>query len=327
MNFTSLYYFKELTQDLNMTQTARRLYISQQTLSNHILRLEEYYKIPLFTRRHGLKLTPAGQQLLNFATKVLNDHKQLQDLFIDMRHEKRGFLRFGASPLRASKSLPHILPQFSKQFPDVEIQLINDNSESLQRKLLNGELDLALCILDAPPQSGFNASLLLRDQVFLCVPEELLYFHYPQTATKLKDDSLYGARVKDFAKLPFMLPTSANKLGKSVALCFDEANYTPQVYLSSKYIVIESTVAEYNLAAFFMTQTSVFATDSQIMKKVNVFPLLYNGGFVYLDLYLMRPSGIYQSAYTNYFSELLNQHFNAINAARIAHKVDTLISI
>lgn len=75
MNFTSLYYFKELTQDLNMTQTARRLYISQQTLSNHILRLEEYYKIPLFTRRHGLKLTPAGQQLLNFATKVLNDHK------------------------------------------------------------------------------------------------------------------------------------------------------------------------------------------------------------------------------------------------------------
>lgn len=327
MNFTSLYYFKELTQDLNMTQTARRLYISQQTLSNHILRLEEYYKIPLFTRRHGLKLTPAGQQLLNFATKVLNDHKQLQDLFIDMRHEKRGFLRFGASPLRATKSLPHILPAFSAQYPDVEIHLLNDNSETLQSKLFDGELDLALCILDTPPQAVTKASLLLRDQVFLCVPETILTTNYPQTAAKLKDKSLSGANVKDFAKLPFMLPIPSNKLGKSVALCFDEAGYTPQVYLSAKYVMIENTIAEHNLSAFFMTQTSVFAADPEVMKKINVFPLLYNNAFVYLDLYLMRSSAEYQSAYTNYFADLLKQHFNAVNAARLAHKVEAMTSI
>ena len=43
MNITSLYYFQELAKNLHMTNTADKLYISQQTLSNHIKRLEEYY--------------------------------------------------------------------------------------------------------------------------------------------------------------------------------------------------------------------------------------------------------------------------------------------
>ena len=43
MDLVSLYYFQELSKDLNMTRTAQRLYISQQTLSNHIHRLEQHY--------------------------------------------------------------------------------------------------------------------------------------------------------------------------------------------------------------------------------------------------------------------------------------------
>ena len=41
MDIESLHYFKELTKDMNMTQTAKKLYLSQQTLSNHIARLEK----------------------------------------------------------------------------------------------------------------------------------------------------------------------------------------------------------------------------------------------------------------------------------------------
>ena len=54
MDFVSLYYFSELAKDLNMTKTANRLYISQQTLSNHIQRLESYYGTPLFVRKPAL---------------------------------------------------------------------------------------------------------------------------------------------------------------------------------------------------------------------------------------------------------------------------------
>ena len=60
MDLESLHYFAELTKDLNMTQTAKRLYLSQQTLSNHIARLERYCGTALFYRKPRLSLTPAG---------------------------------------------------------------------------------------------------------------------------------------------------------------------------------------------------------------------------------------------------------------------------
>ena len=62
MDLTSLYYFQELSKDLNMTRTAQRLYISQQTLSNHIQRLEQYYGVQLLYRKPALALTCAGDR-------------------------------------------------------------------------------------------------------------------------------------------------------------------------------------------------------------------------------------------------------------------------
>ena len=57
MDTLSLYYFSELAKDLHITRTANRLFISQQTLSNHIMRLEEYYGVKLLNRKPSLSLT------------------------------------------------------------------------------------------------------------------------------------------------------------------------------------------------------------------------------------------------------------------------------
>jgi DNA-binding transcriptional LysR family regulator len=51
MDITSLYYFNELSKDLNVTKTAARLFISQQTLSNHIMRMETEFGTKLFYRK------------------------------------------------------------------------------------------------------------------------------------------------------------------------------------------------------------------------------------------------------------------------------------
>ena len=74
MELESLYYFMETARDLHITRTAGRLHISQQTLSNHIARLEEYYGAKLFYRYPTLQLTGAGKDVLSFAQKV---HQEL----------------------------------------------------------------------------------------------------------------------------------------------------------------------------------------------------------------------------------------------------------
>ena len=71
MDLKSFYYFKEVTVDMNITKTANRLYMSQQTLSNHILRLEKHFGVPLLYRKPSLSLTYAGELVLNFANMVI----------------------------------------------------------------------------------------------------------------------------------------------------------------------------------------------------------------------------------------------------------------
>ena len=100
MDITSLYYFSELAKDLHMTRTANRLFISQQTLSNHILRLEEYYGTQLFYRKPSLSLTNAGEFVLAFANIVITEETNLKDILGDIEQQERGVLRFGASSLR-----------------------------------------------------------------------------------------------------------------------------------------------------------------------------------------------------------------------------------
>ena len=77
MNFTNLDYFLALTKEMNFTQAAKKLHISQQALSNHILRLEEEFGVSLFDRGTPLTLTAAGKRLLVHAQELSNTKERL----------------------------------------------------------------------------------------------------------------------------------------------------------------------------------------------------------------------------------------------------------
>ena len=138
MDLTSLYYFQELSKDLNMTKTAERLYISQQTLSNHIQRLEQYYGTKLFYRKPSLSLTCAGEFVLSFAQVVGKEERNLKDILSDVEHQERGTLRFGASMARGTQFLPIILPAFQRRYPRVEVRFVEGLSANLEKKIANG---------------------------------------------------------------------------------------------------------------------------------------------------------------------------------------------
>jgi len=119
MNLQSLYYFSELAKTLHMTQTAERLFISQQNLSNHIQRLENYYGVKLFERKPRLQLTYAGEQVLEFANMINRESINLTNILSEIKNEATGTIRFGGSPLRINAILPYVLSEFTQQFPHV----------------------------------------------------------------------------------------------------------------------------------------------------------------------------------------------------------------
>ena len=227
MDLVSLYYFQELSKDLNMTRTAQRLYISQQTLSNHIHRLEQHYGCPLLYRKPTLSLTCAGEFVLSFAQVVEKEERNLEDILSDIEQQERGTLKLGAGTMRGAWILSQLLPDFHRRYPLVEVRFSDALSTQLEAMVSNGELDFAV-VLSGSYSPDLLEQQLYQEQVYLCVPESLLRQYYsPDEVRGIKLRSLQGASVRDFARLPFALMD--NRLGQRMREYFTREQVHPAV--------------------------------------------------------------------------------------------------
>lgn len=318
MDLISLYYFSELAKDLHMTRTANRLFISQQTLSNHIQRLEEYYGAKLFHRKPALALTMAGEFVLGFADVVNKEQVNLKDILSDIAQQEWGVLRFGASALRLNMCLPAVLPEFSARYPNVELRITDTVTTQLEPLVLDGSLDFAIT-LNGEEHSKLVTHELMDDQVYLCVADSLLRKYYGENAQQLKERAIRGADVKDFAELPFCI--FDNRMGRQINQCFDAANVVPRVYIASTYTQVGTTVCFQRLAACFISQMSLVSQRRDIPADINIFPLYYKGQPLIQRLSLIRMKDRYLSHYSKFFLEQLFQYFGKLERVHMDRKV------
>ena len=310
MDLISLYYFQELSKDLNMTKTAQRLYISQQTLSNHIQRLEQYYGTQLFYRKPSLSLTCAGEFVLSFAQVVEKEERNLKDILSDIEHQELGSLRFGASMARGTQFLPRILPDFHRRYPRVEVRFVEGLSQQLEKQIANGEIDFALVLSDryAPDLVEHE---FLRDQVYLCVPEGLFRQYYtPEEVREIKARAAQGANLRDFARLPFSMMT--NRLGKRVWECFTREGVKPNVFFTAPSTAQTLPMCSNGLSACCCTHMNLVASRGQVDSHVNIFPLWDQGAPLVQNLSLLRHKQRYLTHFAKYFMELLFQSASSL---------------
>ena len=140
MNFLHLKYFLMVAEELNITRAAERLYISQQSLSNHISNMERELDVKLFTRSPKLSLTYAGGLLVETATQILDLYSQYQTKVGDINRHYLGMLRVGISHTCGLALMPDILPKFRQEFPLVEFSLFEGNSTQLEDELSHGRV-------------------------------------------------------------------------------------------------------------------------------------------------------------------------------------------
>ena len=318
MDLISLYYFSELAKDLHITRTANRLFISQQTLSNHIQRLEDYYGTRLLHRKPALSLTTAGEFVLGFADVVNKEQVNLKDILSDISQQERGVLRFGASNLRLNMCLPAILPQFSARYPNVDIRITDAVTARLEPLVLDGSLDFAVT-LNGEDHPKLVSHQLMDDQVYLCVADSLLKRCYGAAAQALKEHSIHGVDVKDFAKLPFCIFN--NRMGRQINQCFDAANIIPRAYITSTYTQVGTTVCFQRLAACFISQMSLVSQQKELPGDINIFPLYYKGQPLTQRLSLIRMKDRYLSHYSKFFLEQLFQYFNDMERIHLERMV------
>ena len=139
--------FLEVARNLSFSRAGEVLFISQPAISKHIKALENLYKIALFDRRGtGIILTKAGQVLYEYLVKAKNIQQQLQfDLSVFMGEaEAQGELNLGTSTTVTLYIIPPILSRFRQKHKEVDINVVNRNSDNILKALLNHEVDLGI---------------------------------------------------------------------------------------------------------------------------------------------------------------------------------------
>lgn len=133
--------FATVAETLSFSGAAERLHLRQSTVSQHVRKLEEALKRPLFARTtHTVALTNDGADLLHYAVGILDLQRRATQHFAGS--DLRGRLRFGVSEDFASSRLPDVLRDFRSAHRNVDLELEIAMSGHLYESLDAGSLDV-----------------------------------------------------------------------------------------------------------------------------------------------------------------------------------------
>lgn len=171
MNWKQLQYILTVAEEGCVTRAAKKLYLSQPSLSLSIKSLEEELALPLFEREPGaLHLTYAGRLFCAWAKATLASYEQLECKLSDIAEGRRCLLRVGISPHRSSILMPKILEQFYTLHPSCEIRLSEQPTYVLRKQLEGKTLDM-LIDTPHPDTAAFISERLEMERVMLAVPQ------------------------------------------------------------------------------------------------------------------------------------------------------------
>ena len=158
MNLKRAQYMKTIAECGSITAAAKKLFISQPSLSQMLRQLEKEIGTPIFDRSISpLRLTYAGEKYLNAVDRILAINSELESQLREIREEHSGRLRLGISVTRALQVMPRVLPVFTAKYPEVTLELTESGSATLEELLQNGSIDLALAALErAAEEAGIE---------------------------------------------------------------------------------------------------------------------------------------------------------------------------
>lgn len=167
-------YILEIARQQSVTHAAEKLFVTQSTLSQYLLKLENELGTPLFSReKSGLVPTEAGHVYLHAARAVVQIQNAAEASIAALK--KEGFLCVGVS-FWGLTLLTGLLPAFKSRFPDITLRIFVDDYAHLKVMMQAGRIDLAVISIteedDRPAQGAVN---LRREELVVALPREADY--------------------------------------------------------------------------------------------------------------------------------------------------------
>ena len=249
--FDGMDYVYAVYREKSFTRAARNLYISQPSLSASVKHVEERVGSPIFDRStKPFTLTECGKKYIESIERVMQIENEFRNYMNDLNHLTVGRLSLGGSNLYFSWILPHLINQFSSRYPQIRMELFEDNTGNLFSMVQSDEIDI---IMDNYPLSPHEFCCLpyREERIFLAVPEgfssndPLGAFRLSLQDIRTDTDRVRKAPpvpLASFSKDPFVLMKPFNHTRSVSDRCLRAARLHPKVLFE-----IDQQVTSYNI--------------------------------------------------------------------------------
>lgn len=172
MDFKQLRYFVAVYEEGHVGRAAERLSISQPALSQQIRQLEQNLDVSLFERSSKRLLpTLAAHTLYNHALPLIDGMQHAVEALRNFKGQAMRTLAIGVLQTVHTSLVPQMLERVRKAQPHLVVQIYELTGLEIERRLLNGSLDIGISYLP-PRQPGLHGVLLYEDELKVVIPED-----------------------------------------------------------------------------------------------------------------------------------------------------------
>ena len=225
MLFRQLQYLVAVAQEEHFGRAALRCNVSQPSLSSGIKQLELRLQVPIVLRgRRFLGFTKEGNQVIEWAERVLSQHDAMMAELSKMRGSLEGRVRLGAMP-NSSPIIPLLSGLLRKNHPDVEININFMGIEETIIGLQKYTIDVGVTYMQGNLLGDLKALHIYDERLSLLVPDTKEY------------EGIYSVTWKEAASLPLCLLSESTHERKIIDDAFIKADEKPKPYVTSDSIM------------------------------------------------------------------------------------------
>lgn len=211
----------------NFTKAAEAIKLSQPSVSLHIKHLEEYFNTILIQRsikQKKIYITESGNLLYERSKQIIKLLEDTKGDLLDYGNVVKGRLRIGASFTIGEYFLPTFLGQFTKAYPDLELEVTIENTHNICEKVKSFQVDLAL-IEGTVPSLNFVINDFYKDKMVVAIPYNHYLVNSKFSATELQNQTWISREIGSGTREYLNLFLSNNNVNAKNIIVFG-SNYS-----------------------------------------------------------------------------------------------------
>lgn len=252
--FRYIDYIFNVYKEKSFSRAAKKLHISQSSLSTTVRKAEREIGAPIFNRKTTpISLTAFGRKYIQAAQTLYLLRNDLEHYISEMKTSVKGRVAIGASSFFSTYLLADAISEFRKEFPEVKIELFENVTPYLQKRLDSQFIDLMITNTRMD-RSQYRSLRLFDDHLYVMVLPKFCPEPVPlekqadfQKIGTPAEDGLPAISLEDFGQTPFLLLREGNNLRRCTDELFHEASITPPVVLE-----VDQTNTLYSMARLGM---------------------------------------------------------------------------